>query len=479
MDSNEFRRRGYEMVDYIANYIDTVGDRRVLSDVSPGYLRPLLPESAPEQGESFDKIMEDVEKIIMPGVTHWKSPHFHAYFPATGSYPSYLADMLSGAIGCIGFSWINSPACTELETVMMDWLAKACGLPEQFWSIDSKGNPTQGGGVIQGTASEATLVSMLAARTDAIVRLRAEDPSLSLADALGKLVAYTSEQSHNSVHKGSVMAAVHLRNVPYTSTFEMNVDALEVLIQEDKDAGRVPFWVCATVGTTSSCAVDDVPRIGALCKAQGLWLHVDGAYAGSATICPEFRDLIKGLEYADSYTFNPHKWLLTHFDCCALWVKNRHVLTNTFKMDAAYLKNKATESGLVLDYKDWQIPLGRRFRSLKLWFVLRCYGIEGLQAHIRKHVSLAKEFLALVEKDDRYEIVAPPMLGLVCFRLKADNDTNKRLNDAITAEGRIFISPTVLGGTFTLRFVLCSPATESSHVTTAWETIQKHAAALQ
>ncbi|XP_042281043.1 aromatic-L-amino-acid decarboxylase isoform X4 [Thunnus maccoyii] len=419
MDVAEFRRRGREMVDYVADYLENLEQRPVYPDVEPGYLRSLIPTEAPLEPETYEDIMKDVERVVMPGVTHWHSPYFYAYFPAASSYPAMLADMLCGAIGCIGFSWAASPACTELETVMLDWLGKMLQLPECFIA----GTQGHGGGVIQSTASEATLMSLLAARCKAIRWVLASNPEKSEAEILSKLVAYTSDQ------------------------------------------------FCATLGTTPSCAFDHITELGPICNKENMWMHIDAAYAGSAFICPEFRHLLNGVEFADSFNFNAHKWLLINFDCSAMWVKKRSDIIGAFKMEPLYLKHENQESGLVTDYRHWQIPLGRRFRSLKMWFVFRMYGLKGLQAHIRKQVGLAKEFESLVRADKRFEICAEVIMGLVCFRLKGSNELNQTLLKRITKSREIHLVPCQLSGRFVLRFAICSRSTESHHIQQAWRHI--------
>ncbi|XP_027869438.1 aromatic-L-amino-acid decarboxylase isoform X2 [Xiphophorus couchianus] len=380
MDAAEFRRRGKEMVDYVADYLENIEQRPVYPDLEPGYLRSLIPTEAPLEPESYEEIMHDVERVIMPGITHWHSPNFFAYFPAASSYPAMVADMLCGAIGCIGFSWAASPACTELETVMLDWLGKMLHLPESFIA----GTHGHGGGVIQGTASEATLMSLLAARCKTIRQILVTDSKKSESEILSKLVAYTSDQAHSSVERAALIGAVMMRKVPTDEHYAVREEMLRKMVEEDKAAGLIPFYFCATLGTTPSCAFDHIMELGPLCNKENMWMHIDAAYAGSAFICPEFRPLLNGIEYADSFNFNPHKLLLVNFDCSAMWVKKRADIIGAFKMEPLYLKHENQESGLVTDYRHWQIPLGRRFRSLKLWFVFRMYGLKGLQAHIRK-----------------------------------------------------------------------------------------------
>ncbi|XP_047666772.1 aromatic-L-amino-acid decarboxylase [Tachysurus fulvidraco] len=474
MDIAEFRRRGKEMVDYIADYLENIEKRNVYPDVEPGYLRPLLPEVAPDEPETYEDVVKDIERVIMPGITHWHSPYFYAYFPTANSFPALLADMLSGGIGCIGFSWASSPACTELETVVLDWLGKMLKLPEEFLA----GTDGVGGGVIQGTASEATLMALLAARSRMVKRVQADHPEWTEVHIMSKLIAYTSCQAHSSVERAGLIAGVEMKKLPSDSKFAVRGETLRKVIEEDKAAGLIPFYFCATLGTTPSCAFDRITELGPICCADGLWMHIDAAYAGSAFICPEFRPLLDGVEFADSFNFNAHKMLLVNFDCSAMWVKKRADIIGAFKMDPLYLKHDHQESGLVTDYRHWQIPLGRRFRSLKLWFVMRMYGRSGLQQHIRKQVALAKEFESLVLEDKRFEICAEVVLGLVCFRLKGSNDLNEALLKRINISRRIHLVPCHLAGQFVLRMAVCARTTESRHIRTAWTLITQLASEL-
>ncbi|XP_060776374.1 aromatic-L-amino-acid decarboxylase [Neoarius graeffei] len=474
MDVAEFRKRGKEMVDYIADYLENIEKRKVYPDVEPGYLRSLIPEAAPDEPETYEDVIKDIERVIMPGVTHWHSPYFFAYFPTAGSFPALLADMLSGGIGCIGFSWAASPACTELETVVLDWLGKMLQLPEEFLA-ETNG---KGGGVIQGTASEATLVALLAARSRIVKRVQVDHPEWTEVHILSKLVAYTSNQAHSSVERAGLIGSVRMKKLPTDSKFAMRGEALRKAIEEDKAAGLIPFYLCATLGTTPSCAFDCITELGPICHAEEIWMHIDAAYAGSAFICPEFRPLLDGVEFADSFNFNSHKWLLVNFDCSVMWVKKRADIIGAFKMDPLYLKHDHQESGLVTDYRHWQIPLGRRFRSLKLWFVLRMYGVRGLQQYIRKHVALAKEFESLVLADERFEICAEVVLGLVCFRLKGSNDLNETLLKRINGSRRIHLVPCQLADTFVLRLAVCARTTESRHIHEAWTFITQLASEL-
>uniref|UniRef100_A0A8D0HM33 Aromatic-L-amino-acid decarboxylase n=1 Tax=Sphenodon punctatus TaxID=8508 RepID=A0A8D0HM33_SPHPU len=474
MNASEFRKRGKEMVDYIADYIEEIEKRQVYPNVEPGYLRPLIPDSAPQEPETFEEILKDVEKIIMPGVTHWHHPHFFAYFPTANSFPALLADMLSGGLGCIGFSWASSPAYTEMEMVMLDWLGKMVNLPPQFLA----GKDGEGGGVIQGTASEATLVALLAARTNAIKRVHTANPELTQGDILSRLVAYSSDQAHSSVEKAGLIAGVKIKQVPTDEKFAVCGSALQKTVDEDKAADLIPFFFCATLGTTASCAFDKILELGPVCNKENIWMHIDAEYAGSSFICPEFQYLLDGVEFADSFNFNPHKWLLVNFDCSTMWVKKRRDLTCAFKIDPPYLKHDHQESGLITDYRHWQIPLGRRFRSLKMWFVFRMYGVKGLQEYIRKHVKLAHEFEVLVRQDDRFEICADVILGLVCFRLKGSNKLNETLLKSINDARKIHLISCHLREKFVLRFAICARTVESVHVQFAWKHIEKLATEL-
>ena len=404
-------------------------------------------------------------------MTHWHSPHFHAYFPTANSYPAILADMLSGALACIGFSWIASPACTELEMVMMDWLAKMIQLPEHF--LFSHEGP--GGGVIQGTASEATLVTLLAARNKTL----ATNPttgSIDCPEILGRLVAYCSEQAHSSVQRASLLGAVKMRSLPTGPDLSLRGETLANAIQVDRENGFTPFFVVATLGTTSTCAFDNLEELGRVCVREGLWLHVDAAYAGSSFVCPEFRRFMKGIDLADSFNMNPHKWLLVNFDCSTLWIKDASHVVDSFNVNPVYLRHEM--QGKVPDYRHWQIPLGRRFRSLKMWFVFRTYGQKGLQAYIRKHVALAKEFEQKVLSDSRFELFCPVELGLVCFRLKGSNEMNEQLNQLINANRKIHVTPTHVQDSFVLRFAVCAVSTESPDIEFAWQEILLHADSL-
>jgi aromatic-L-amino-acid decarboxylase len=470
MSPAEFRRYGYAMVDWIAQYYESVELYPVLSQVQPGEIRAGLPAEPPREGQPFEDMLKDVTELILPGVTHWQSPNFFAFFPANTSGPAILAELLSAGLGVQGMLWTTSPACTELETHMLDWVADMLDLPEKFKSISS------GGGAIQDSASSASLVALLAARERA-TRFTGNEQGLS-----ERLVAYASTQAHSSIEKAVKIAGLgrqNLRLIDVDETYAMRADALAEQIRKDRSAGYKPAFACATVGTTSSNALDPLAEIGRICQQEGIWLHVDAAMVGTAAICPEFRYIQHGLELADSYCFNPHKWMFTNFDCDCFYVADRAALINTLSVLPEYLRNKATESGAVIDYRDWQIPLGRRFRSLKLWFVIRYYGVEGLQFHIRRHVELAQTFAQWVKESDRFVLAAPAPLNLVCFRHVGSDEINKKLIDRLNGSGDLYLTHTTLGGRYVLRFCVGQTHTEEKHVRRAWEQIQKFAKELE
>ena len=466
MTPEEFRRHGHAVVDWIADYYKRIESYPVLSQAKPGEIRASLPSAAPAKGEPFDAILADVEKLILPGVTHWQSPNFFAYFPCNASGTAILGDLLSSGLGVQGMLWATSPACTELETHVLDWLVPMLGLPEKFLSTST------GGGVIQDTASSSSLCALLAGRE------RATNYSSNAKGCDGKLVAYCSTQTHSSVEKAAKIAglgAANLRAIAVDESFAMRADELARQIAQDKSKGLTPCFVCATVGTTSSNAIDPVPEIARICREHGIWLHVDAAMSGTAALCPEFRDIHRGVEFADSYCFNPHKWMFTNFDCDVFYVADRKALIQSLSVLPEYLRNQATESGAVIDYRDWQIPLGRRFRALKLWFVLRHYGVEGLQHHIRQHIALAQEFANWVRADSRFELAAPAPLNLICFRLKAGDAANQSLMDRLNRSGDLYLTHTKLNGKFTLRMSIGGTNTQRRHVERAWKRIQEEA----
>lgn len=464
MTPEEFRRAGYRMIDWVADYLEHIEDFPVLSRSEPGSIRAALPPSPPDVGEPFDAVVRDLDEIVLPGVTHWQSPSFFGYFPANASGPAILGELASAGLGIQGMLWTTSPAATELESHMLDWLAEMTGLPDRFTSTGP------GGGVIQDSASSATLVATIAARE------RATDHHTNQAGATGRLTAYTSTQGHSSVEKAVKIAGLgadQLRAVAVDTDFAMRPDALEAAIRADRERGYTPALVVATVGTTASTAIDPVPAIAEICHRYGIWLHVDAAYAGTAAVLPEMRWILAGLENADSYCFNPHKWMLTNFDCDAFYVADRRHLIRTLSVLPEYLRNRATESGAVIDYRDWQIPLGRRFRALKLWFVIRHYGVAGIRAHVRRHLDLADRFAGYVEAHPHFELAAPHPFGLVCFRHTGGDDTNRSILDRVNASGAAFLTHAVLDGRYTLRLAVGSPATAEHHVDEAWHLISQ------
>lgn len=463
-----FRAELDALAQWIARYYAQLPELPVLSRNRPGEVFNALPSTAPETPEPFSAVLADLDRIVVPGLTHWQAPGFFAYFPANASGPSMLADLLTAALGVQGMLWQTSPACTELETRMLDWLAAACDLPACFRAGG------EGGAVLQDSASSASLCALLAARE------RATGGNSNESGYRGGLVAYTSSQAHSSLDKAAMIAGLgraNLRKVAVDEAYAMDPAALEAAIAHDRAAGLQPFFVCATIGTTSSLACDPLPAIGAICRREGLWLHVDAAMAGSAALLPEARAAFAGLDAANSYCFNPHKWLLTNFDCSCFYVANRRDLIHALTINPEYLRNEASEAGEVFDYRDWQVPLGRRFRALKLWFVLRGFGLAGLRAVLREHLSLAAEFAEWVAADPCFELVTPRSLSLVCFRHRAGNEATRSIQARVNAAGRIFISHTVLRGQHVLRLSVGAAATRREHVCAAWRELQAAAAA--
>jgi aromatic-L-amino-acid decarboxylase len=461
MTPEEFRQAGYRMIDWIADYWDRVGELPVLAQVKPGAVRSMLPETAPDHGESWDDIFADIDRVVLPGITHWQSPSFFAYFPANASGPAVLGDLLSSGLGVQGMLWATSPACTEIETLVLDWLQAAMGLPAAFHSSST------GGGVLQDSASSSTLVALLAARHRAS---GGADVRAPVAD----LVVYTSTQAHSAIDKAVRIAglgAESLRAIEVDDAFAMRPELLVEAIEADLAAGRKPMFVCATIGTTSSTGIDPIRRIGEICDRYGLWLHVDAAFAGSAALLPECAGLFDGLERADSYVFNPHKWMLTNFDCSAFWVRDRANLVSALSVLPEFLRNRATESGAVIDYRDWQIPLGRRFRALKLWFVLRHYGLEGIRAQLRAHIGLARDFVDRVEGHPAFVLTAPAPLSLVCFRHVDGDAATQAVLDRVNGSGEAYLTHTRLDGHLTLRLAIGGTHTSAADVDRVWDLI--------
>src|SRR6202522_4591561 len=464
MTPDEFRRHGHAMVDWIADYHSRIESFPVLSQAKPGQIQAALPANPPEHGEAFDQILKDIDKLILPGITHWQSPNFFAYFPCNASGPAILGDLLSSGLNVQGMLWSTSPACTELETHVLDWLVSMLGLPEKFLSSGD------GGGVIQDTASSAALCALLAARA------RSTNYSSNQAGCDGRIVAYVSTQTHSSLQKAAMIAgigAANLRQYLEDEDYDRRPDALGPQIEPDPAGARLPCLVCATIGTTSSNAMEPIPEIARVAKRHNLWLHVDAAMSGTAAHCPEFRHLQNGVEFADSYDFNPHKWMFTNFDCSCFWVADRNALIRTLSILPEYMRNQATESGAVIDYRDWHVQLGRRFRSLKLWFVIRHYGVDGLQHHIRRHVELAQQFAGWVRGDKNFELAAPTPLNLVCFRHKGGDVVNQTIMAALNRSGHLFLTHTKLNGKLTLRLCVGQTNTQARHVERAWTRIRE------
>jgi aromatic-L-amino-acid decarboxylase len=470
VNSQKFRRFGYELVDWIADYLDNAERYPVLSRSSPGRIKESLPGEPPMQGERMEDILDDFRDIVLPGITHWQHPRFFAYFPATTSGPSILGEFLTAGLGVNAMLWQTSPAATELEEVVMDWLRRILGLPETFR------------GVIQDTASTATLCSLICARE------RATDfriGGLGIPGWAGEptLRLYTSTEGHSSVEKGARIAGFGSENVVTVGIDEgyaMNPESLRRCIEEDRSNGLQPCCVVATVGTTSSTAIDPLKPIGEIAEAYGLWLHVDAALAGSAAILPEKRWILDGVDKADSFVFNPHKWLFTNFDCSAFYCRHPEILTSALSIQPEYLKTG--QDSRVVNFRDWGIQLGRRFRSLKLWFVLRYYGIEGLRDILRGHIGLAAGFASWIERSADFELMAPVPLNTVCFRYRPDGAErseeeleaiNRELMDDVNRSGRIYITHTRLNETFCLRMSIGQMRTDIDDVKIAWEVIQQ------
>ena len=462
-DPERFRREAREVVDRIADYWQSVASRPVQSQVEPGWVRGQLSPHAPDAPEPLDAVLADIDRVILPGLTHWQHPGFFAYFPASTSGPSILGELLAAGLGVQGMLWATSPACTELETLVLDWLRELLGLPERFSSSGA------GGGVIQDSASSGLLCAMVAARE------RATEFACMAGGArqdTRPLVAYASRAAHSSVEKGLGIAGIGrewLRTIATDDAGAMDAAALAAAMEADSRAGRVPFFVAATVGTTACGGFDPVPRIAEEARRHHAWLHVDAAWAGAAALCPEFRGpIVAGTELADSWGFNPHKWMLVNFDCHALWVADRGTLIRSLSTQPDYLRNAASDAGAVIDYRDWQVPLGRRFRALKLWMTLRMIGAEALRRRIRDHVAWATEFAGWVAADDRFDLVSPPSLSLVCFALRDGDEATAALLERVNRRGRVFLSPARIAGRLALRLAVGGAMTGRDDVAAAW-----------
>ncbi|MFO7922733.1 MAG: pyridoxal-dependent decarboxylase [Bacteroidales bacterium] len=461
MDKETFRQYGHEIVDWIADYLENVKKYPVKSTVDPGDIKSRLPKHPPAEGEDMQSIWKDFQDIIMPGITHWQHPGWFAYFPANNSPASVLGEMLTAGIGAQCMIWETSPAAAELEETVMEWLRQMLGLP-----VELKG-------VIQDTASTATLCALLTTREVAT------GFSFNEKGAGPKLRVYASAEAHSSIEKGVKIAGYGRENLCHIETdanYAMRPDKLEKAIADDIRAGMKPACVIATIGTTSSTAVDPLPETGLICRKYGVWLHVDAAMTGTAAILEEKRDMLKGSEFIDSLVFNPHKWLFTNFDCSAYFVKDPQLLIRTMSINPEYLKTSRDEQ--VNNYRDWGIQLGRRFRALKLWFVIREFGVNGLKEIIRKHIAMAQDIADRIKSSPEFELMAPVSTNLVCFRWndgqkdeKLLNELNKILLKKINESGRVYLTHTVLSGRYTIRMAVGQRTTEKDDVERAWEII--------
>ena len=471
ISNDEFRKMAHEVADWMADYYSNIESYPVKSEVQPGDIIADLPDSPPIDGESIPSIMQDFKNKILPGITHWQSPNYFAYFPANASYPSLLAEMLTAALAAQCMIWDTSPSAAELEEQMMKWLIEMTGLPES-WS-----------GVIQDGASTATLTSLLTAReqkTDFSIN-RDGYPDGK------KFRVYCSSEAHSSIEKSAKIAGFGKNNVvkiPVDRELSMIPEALEKAVKEDISKGFIPLAVVAAIGTTGTTAVDPISDIGLICSKYKVWFHIDAAYAGTALVLPEYRWMIDGISRADSFVFNPHKWMFTHFDCTAYFVKDSEALVRTFEILPEYLKTFSR--GKVKDYRDWGIPMGRRFRALKLWFVIRNYGVSGIQDRLRSHISIAEKLEGWIADDNNFELLSRRLFNVVCFRYNPKsgkevqdlNQMNEQLEKELNASGKIFLTHTKVEGDYTLRMVVGQTYVELSHVETAWKLIQKTAASL-
>ncbi len=454
MDNEQFRSSAHELVDWIADYFTELPNRPVVPSTAPGELKRRFPATAPEQGEPFADIVDDLDQKIVPGLTGWQHPGWFAYFPGNSSPDSVLAEMVTAAFGQQGMMWSTSPIATELEMVVLDWLVDLLGLPSG-WKMAGPG-----GGAIQVSASDSTHLALVVARH------RREQES-------DRLVAYASAQAHSSLEKGARVAGYrHYREVPVDAAFALDPTALQALVAEDRNSGLVPAFVCSTVGTTGTTAVDPIPAVDAVAKASQMWHHVDAAFAGSAMICDEFRHFQPGLDQVDSYVFNPHKWLATNFDCSVLFVADRRPLLDTLSITPPYLVTASAQSEEVVDFRDWQVPLGRRFRALKLWWVIRSFGAEGLRGLIRRHVGLAQDLAKNIEAHPDLELVAPVPFSLVCFRHRRGNEATRELATTINRSGHSYVTPSVVDGRQYIRVSIGAVATTKEHVDRLWNLIE-------
>ncbi len=460
MPPAEFRRYGHEVVDWIADYIEHIRDYPVLARVKPGELKGQLPSAAPEQGESMDALLADFRELILPAVTHWNHPRCHGYFPASASGPGILAECLAASLNMNGMLWRSAPAATELEQVTVGWLRDWLGLPEEFF------------GVIHDTASSNTMYAMAAARQKKV-------PGLREAGSNRTFTMYTSEHAHSSVEKAAMTLGVGLDNVRkigVDTEFRMRPDLVREAIEADLAAGRTPFLISATVATTSVTSIDPVPALADIAAEYRLWLHVDAAYGGAAAVVPEFRHVLDGADRADSLVINPHKWLFAPVDLSVLYTRHPNALRQTFSLVPEYLRT--AEDDRVVNFMDYGVPLGRRFRSLKLWFVMRYFGREGVAGMIRNHIQWARQFADWVRADNRFEVVAPVTLSLICFRYRGSNEENERLMEAVNRSGVALLSHNVMDGKFVLRCAVGNVHVTEDDVRLVWQRVRDATATL-
>jgi aromatic-L-amino-acid decarboxylase len=457
MTPDEFRRHGHQAIEWIAEFLENPGRYPVLSRVRPGELTDSLPASGPERGEPMEQVLADFERLIVPAMTQWNHPGFLAYFANSATAEGILGELLTASLNGNGMLWKTSPAVTELEQVALRWLRQWSGLPDDWF------------GLIYDTASTTSMHAIAAAR-------EAKDPESRTRGSRPGLVVYTSEQSHSSIEKGAIAVGIgqdYVRKIAVDDEFRMRPDTLKSTIEADLTAGLRPCCVTATVGTTSTTSVDPVPAIAGICERYGLWLHVDAAYAGSAALLPEFRWAFAGCERADSFVTNPHKWLLTPMDCSVFYTRRPEVLRRAFSLIPEYLQTSADPR--IVNLMDYGIPLGRRFRALKLWFVLRSFGREGLAEVIRAHIKMAQDFATAVDADPCFERMAPSPFSVVNFRYKGSDEQNRRILDAVNATGEVFLSSTVLRGKFTLHLAIGNHATRPEHIVRAWDLVRREA----
>ncbi len=471
MNKEEFRESGYQLIDWIVDYYENIDSFPVKSHASPREIYNKIPDTPPESGENIKKIIQDFQDIILPGMTHWQNPRFHAYFPANSSFPSILGEILTAGLAAQCMVWDTSPAAAELEEKMMDWLRDMLGLPDFFQ------------GVIQDSASSATLVALLSAR-EKVSGFKTNLHGMTIEPVYR---VYCSAEAHSSIEKGAKIAGFGSRNVvkvEVDDNLAMIPESLKEAIERDKQDGKIPVCVIAALGTTGTVAIDPLPEIAKICQQHGIWFHVDAAFAGSALILDEYRWMLKGIDKADSFVFNPHKWMFTNFDCSAYFIKDKEILIRTFEILPEYLKTKSYKK--VNDYRDWGVQLGRRFRALKLWFVIRDYGVEGIRSAFRQHIFLAQKFEKLIALEKTFEMIVPRSINVICFRFNPQNGAsenelnrmNAELLEQINKNGKLFLSHTKVKGKYTMRFVVAQTNVEEKHIDDDWEEIKKTACML-